>query len=189
MSASRTPSTPDDGLADFLPDAYLVTDADGVVREANRAFAGLIGHARTYALGKPLAAYVHPPAREAFLARLARAGAGGPAQAFETHLRGHRALPFVEVRVWLGPVRDADGAPVGLRWLLRDVTEENATAARLAQMEAAHAQELRTRTMELEAACRMLQAQLAAREHDTPTVQIPSLAPATRAARAEGAVG
>src|SRR5437773_144734 len=45
-------------LFDFAPDGYLVTDAMGMIREANRAAAELLGVAAPYLAGKPLANFV-----------------------------------------------------------------------------------------------------------------------------------
>ena len=152
-------------LLDFLPDVYLVTDAAGVIREANRAVSALIGYARLYAIGKPLLSLVHPPDSAAVQARLARAVARPDARVvtFATRFRVRRRGAPVDVRVWLAPIRDAAGALVGLRWLVRDVTAETRTAALLRDAEATHARDLRTRTMELEATVRMARAQLAGR--------------------------
>ena len=162
MPTPTHPPRTDDGLADFLPDALLLTDIEGRIREANAATSALIGYARNYALGKPVTALLHPSAVAVMRMRIEQAAASDRLHEFETLLRPARAGTPRDAHVWLAPLRDADGTLVGLRWLLRDVTEQKATAARLAHLETAHRQELRTATMELEATCRMLQAQLAA---------------------------
>jgi PAS domain S-box-containing protein len=158
---------PDEGLVDFLPDAYLVTDRDGVILEANAAVSALVGYARTYVRGKPLTALLPPAAVPAVLQQLQQLQQAPPAprdrpRSFESQLRAHRRGPPPTVRIWLAPRRDAAGTLVGWRWLLRDVTTETTQAAQLAEVDAAHAQALRTRTMELEATVRLLQAELAA---------------------------
>src|SRR5512140_2217887 len=45
-------------LFDFAPDGYLVTDTNGVIREANKAAAELLHVTQERLVGKPLAVYV-----------------------------------------------------------------------------------------------------------------------------------
>ncbi len=106
-------------LFDLAPVGYLVTDLDGVVREANRTAAELLDREVSFLVGKPLAALVGPDRRHAFLT-LTRQAAGGS--------RSHDEVPFVRAdggRVRLivtayGAGAVADGS---LRWSLSDVPE------------------------------------------------------------------
>jgi PAS domain S-box-containing protein len=144
-------------VCDLLPDAYLVTDAAGVIREANHATSILVGYARTYVLGKPLTALLDPGATTAFLARcdaLRQAPTDRP-QTWEVRLRPRRFGTPLQVSVRVAPIRDATGSLTGFRWLLRDVTEQQATAAALERLQMEQKQQLRTQTMELEAVVRM----------------------------------
>jgi two-component system sensor histidine kinase VicK len=159
--ASRQRTRHDESLADFLPDAYLETDQDGRIRAANAAVSALIGYARGYAVGKPIHVLFHPSSLDTVRDFIVRAAEDTRPREFEALLRGRREGPPRDARVRLGPIRDTSGALVGLRWILRDVTEEKRTAARLAAAESRHAQQLRTATMELEATVRLLQARLA----------------------------
>lgn len=54
---------------DFAPDAYLVTDAGGNIREANQAATELFGAAREALLGRPLGGCIPEAERGTFLAR------------------------------------------------------------------------------------------------------------------------
>ena len=108
-------------LFDFAPDAYLVTDAGGIIREANRTAAELLG-VRPDELGrKPLVIWVSPEDREQFHARLPEVAERGHAGEWELRLqpRGKAAVP---VAVTVGVATRA-GGDTGLRWLLRDITE------------------------------------------------------------------
>lgn len=49
-----------------LPIAYLITDANGLIREANQAIAQLLNLPQSYLIGKPLALYVAEEDRRAF---------------------------------------------------------------------------------------------------------------------------
>ncbi|MEW5929536.1 MAG: PAS domain-containing protein, partial [Gemmatimonadota bacterium] len=75
------------------PDPYLVTDADGTVREANRAAAALLGVRESALAGKPLAVFVEAPARRDFRLRLARLPEEGRADGWELRLHPRRGGP------------------------------------------------------------------------------------------------
>jgi two-component system, sensor histidine kinase and response regulator len=53
-------------LFNFTPDGYLVTDAAGIIQEANPAAAQLLNSQQSYLVGKPLAVFVHPQQRRKF---------------------------------------------------------------------------------------------------------------------------
>lgn len=59
-------------LFDFAPDGYLVTDPEGVIREANRAVATLLDVRQDFLVGKPLLVFVAETARQRFHERLIR---------------------------------------------------------------------------------------------------------------------
>ena len=58
------------GLAEFLPDAYLVTDAAGVIQGANQAAAQLFGKRDAALRGASIAELLIPADRARFRARL-----------------------------------------------------------------------------------------------------------------------
>jgi PAS domain S-box-containing protein len=106
---------------EYAPDAYLVTDAHGTVREANRAAAELLGVPARALTGKPLLVYVAEPERHDFRARLTRVGAQ-PDQEVSTWRgalapRGRQIR--VEFRVRAMPVPGGDRE--ALCWLVRRV--------------------------------------------------------------------
>ena len=59
-------------LFDFAPDGYLVTDSDGMIQEANRAAAALLGVPQPHLLDKSLTGFIveRTPTFSAFLPRL-----------------------------------------------------------------------------------------------------------------------
>ena len=125
-------------LFHFAPDPYLVTDLDGVVREANRAAGELLGVRESRLAGKPLAVYVAPPQARAFRTALARLPAHDRVEGWDLrlHPRGREA---VEVSCTVAVERDRAGLARGLRWLLRDVTERRAAEERGRRLEAERA--------------------------------------------------
>jgi PAS domain S-box-containing protein len=155
---------------EFCPDACLVTDAAGVIQAANLATSALVGYARTYVVGKPLDTLLDPCDCPVFATKLRelQQNTDDHPQTWALQLRPLRTNPPRQARIRVAPIRDASGVLVGFRWLLRDVTEERATAAALADLQAHQAQQLRTRTMELEAVVRM---QAATRALDQAALQ------------------
>lgn len=59
-------------LFEFAPDAYLVTDMNGAIREANHAAATLLNSSRQSLIGKPLVVFVDQEGRRAFRFELIR---------------------------------------------------------------------------------------------------------------------
>lgn len=59
-------------LFDLAPEAYLVTDAKGIIQEANQTAAKLLGTVQQFLVGKPLTVYIHPADQATIRAELAR---------------------------------------------------------------------------------------------------------------------
>jgi PAS domain S-box-containing protein len=90
---------------EYAPDAYLITDAGGSVREANQAALELLAAARADLVGRPLSEYIAPEDRVAFLTRtvgLMIAGAARPAS-------------------WKGRLRPVGGAAVEVEFSVRAI--------------------------------------------------------------------
>ncbi|MBV9850940.1 MAG: SpoIIE family protein phosphatase [Armatimonadetes bacterium] len=147
-------------LFDSAPDAYLVTNIDGRILEANRAAGRLLGIQSRHLARKPLAAYVTLESRQDFRSRLRQMQQEDARAEWEVVLRPRRgaALPAA---LSVSAVRGRDGAPIGLRWLVRDITERKNWEARLQQMNAELERRVQERTAELEAAERRSREQAA----------------------------
>ncbi len=107
-------------LFDFAPDAYLVTDPEGLIAEANQAAASLLGVTARRLVGKPLAAYVAPDARATFRTRLSRGLRDAAAASWHTTLRPRGRGAALPAAVSVGTVREPGGRLTGLRWLVRE---------------------------------------------------------------------
>jgi signal transduction histidine kinase len=108
-------------LADFARDAHLVSDADGVILEADDMAAVLLRCPRQFLAGKPLGLFVAESHRRAFYERMAHFGAVEPPTVLETRLGRGRAEPrdVVLMRV---AVTGPEGQLAGFRWVLRDIS-------------------------------------------------------------------
>lgn len=107
-------------LFDGAADARLVTDAEGVVRDANQAAGALLNLVATSIRGKPLAVFVPNEERLEFRTRL-RGLVDEPLPVrFDVGLQPRLAVP---VAVEASVARFAPpGARAGLHWTLRDVS-------------------------------------------------------------------
>jgi PAS domain S-box-containing protein len=110
---------------DFAPDGYLVTNAYGIIEEANYAVANLLQIAPKFLVGKPLLVYITLEERRTFLDRLAQLRSQRPreipGQLWETYLKPRKDPP-IPVLLTVAPKYNTRGNLVNLRWLLRDVT-------------------------------------------------------------------
>lgn len=109
-------------LFESVPEAFLVTDLQGVIREANPAAEALLLRSRSFLVDKALALFVPLADRPAFrtvVNSLARMGPEAETREISLKGRGKTRLP---VLARVAPLRQADGKLTGLRWLLRDLT-------------------------------------------------------------------
>jgi PAS domain S-box-containing protein len=120
-------------LFEDAPDAYLVTDDAGVVREANRAAERMLQIDRHRLRGKPLAALVDEEFRRTFRLMLdLRCGAPENIE-FDTTIRPRDGNPIdVSVRIRRASTRRNSE----LRWLMRDVTAQRRAEAELRRINA-----------------------------------------------------
>ena len=150
-------------LVEALPDACFFTDTAGVIREANHAASGLLGFARKYCLGKPLATYILPEHAGRFRETLAQAATLGAGKVLtwqgQVKPRGMNRPAQVALRI--SAIRDGDGVLAGLCWLVRDVTAEEERDAALRTLQRGEDARLRTQTAELTATVRVQSALLA----------------------------
>jgi PAS domain S-box-containing protein len=138
-------------LFDLAPSAYLVTDPDGVIRQANRAAGDLLNVAPKYLVGKPLSVFVAPADRDAFLAQLSGLRAGQPARTQVVRVRPRpEGSDERAAELTVAPDRDPVTGTTHLRWQLRDVTVEQRTAAELRQLNAELEARVQSRTGALE---------------------------------------
>jgi PAS domain S-box-containing protein len=121
-------------LFDGAPDSYLVTDARGVIEEANPAAAALLNAVRRGLPGKPLAVFVPTKRRRTFRELLGQLTPGSVMQEVEMVLqaRGSRARTTL---VSVSHYEPRPGRPGRLLWTFRDITERRAAEEALSDAE------------------------------------------------------
>ncbi|MBE9010106.1 PAS domain S-box protein [Pseudanabaenaceae cyanobacterium LEGE 13415] len=117
-------------LFEFAPDAYLVTDLYGVIREANRAAVRLFNVTHRYLIRKPLVSFIPEEQRQAFRSVLNQLPAIQRVQEWELMARGRNTEPFTAA-ITVETVLDRQGEPTVLRWLIRDITSRKRSEAQL----------------------------------------------------------
>jgi PAS domain S-box-containing protein len=111
-----------ESLFDFAPDGYLVTDASGVIEEANTAAAALLHAPKSSLCGRALADFTMAEDREALREQLHALQEGDTERIdhWQISFRPRSGPPFpVDITVAAG--RRAN-ASLELRWLVRDVS-------------------------------------------------------------------
>jgi PAS domain S-box-containing protein len=118
-------------LFEFAPNGYLVTDIEGHIQEANWAAVSLLGMTRDRLMGRLLVMFIPTENRSTFRAMLSRV-TQSPLQSWEgsIHQRQEKRIPC---EITASPIYDSQRALVGLRWLIRDISERK----RIVEMETA----------------------------------------------------
>ena len=110
-------------LFEFAPDGYLVTDAQGMIQEANRAAGVLLRKNRNRLAGKPLVHFIDEGQRRVFCAQISRLRRGID----ELMPRTFRLQPYsgvcLDVSLSVAATRTPEGRLTHLRWLMRDITD------------------------------------------------------------------
>ena len=115
-------------LFDFAPDAYLVTDCDGVIRETNRGFYDLVAADRKI-LGRLMFSLLPEKERRPLRARLLRLAHSGEPEQFEMSMISPSGMP-VRVAVRASGVSFPGSAEITeLRWAIRSLEEREQTVA------------------------------------------------------------
>lgn len=111
-------------LFDFAPDAYLTTDTNSIIIDANVAAGELFRIPSTRLIGKPLSVYLNSEGRHQLYSTLKEIQPGTIIRDWETRLTPRHTDPVdISISITLLIEVDHQGEPTRqLRWLLRDVT-------------------------------------------------------------------
>ena len=137
-------------LFEWAPDSYLVSDPRGTVREANRAAERLLGRNRAFLIGKPLSTLLARSERKAFRIMLDRLATLELVSDWDLSFERADHSVFAAA-VTVSAIRDRHETLVGLRWLVRDVSERHAEVERVRSANIELDRRVARRTAELEA--------------------------------------
>jgi PAS domain S-box-containing protein len=107
-------------LFEFAPDAYLVTDANGKIQEANRAASKLFGVSRKYLIGKPIFVFIAKPHRQSFRTQV---NLLERVEDWECDIKPRKSTPF-NATITITSIHDCKGKLMGKRLMIRDITEK-----------------------------------------------------------------
>ncbi|HEY7543913.1 MAG TPA: ATP-binding protein [Blastocatellia bacterium] len=158
-------------LFDFAPDAYIVTDREGTIREANRASSLTFNVPAQFLVGKPLPAFVAEENRKIFRSGLNKLSTLDYTCEMELRMCPRDSKPF-DASLKVVPIRDNKGETIGLRWLIRDITERKKEEKSIRALNDELEARVLERTAEIEFANRakeelLAQAQKAQREAES----------------------
>ena len=111
-----------EALFALAPEAYVVTNAMGIIREANQTAVALLGRPLEDLVGTPLLRFIVPQDRKAFHAQMARVMRDQRVYAWEIHIQPFQAPPF-PADITITVSQEVPGTETTLLWLLRDLTE------------------------------------------------------------------
>jgi len=140
-------------LFELAPHAYLITNLDGLVSEANRAAGGLLKVERRFLIGKPLQGFIPPDERAGVRVKIRQAQHSSSPIEWRMRLMP-RTGALVDVAAAVSASVDRQGAVDGLRWSLRDIGSQVRDEERLRDVNAELERRVADRTAALETANR-----------------------------------
>jgi len=121
-------------MFESAPDGYVLTNLNGIIREANRMAAALFGVRPDFLMGKSLLAFVDEEGHADLETTLAhwRNTEAAQAKPLPPIVRGSIRLrvykgAFFPAEYTISPMRDEHDQIIGLRWMLRDLSESART--------------------------------------------------------------
>ena len=155
-------------LFNFAPDGYLITDAAGIIREANHTAAALLHLSQSFLVGRPLLLFIAKAERASFLARLRQLQKSRGVEEWEACLQPLRTLPDggepFDASLRVATVLNPAGKVAGLYWVLRDISRRKQAEEALREAHVELETRVRERTAELETINAELRAQIAERQ-------------------------
>ena len=137
-------------LFEFAPMGYVVTDAMGVILEANRAAAVLLNLEPRFLVKKPLAGFIHYSERSEFRKQLTDLRRTAYIPDWEVTIAPRNGEDFV-ASLMVSVEHDGSGAPECIRWLIRDATERKRAEQKILRLNRELEARVAERTAELEA--------------------------------------
>lgn len=120
-------------LFEYAPEAYLVTDIAGVIRQVNYTAAKLLNTQRHFLVGKPLVSLIDRKNRPSFRSLLNHLHQSNQVrETWEVNLLPLHSQP-INVALTMNMIRNQQDTPIALSWLVRDIRKQKQaqTALRL----------------------------------------------------------
>ena len=121
-------------LLALVPEGYLVTNAMGIIEEANCAAATLLGVSPETLVGTPLLLFIGQHDQQAFRTQLSCLLTQRRAQVWETSIQSRNGPLFPAVMI-IAVSPSVPGMPTTLFWLFRDLTERQRLEKELQHIE------------------------------------------------------
>ncbi|MBD2058671.1 PAS domain-containing sensor histidine kinase [Oculatella sp. FACHB-28] len=136
-------------LFELAPDGYLVTDLNGMIREANWAAATMLGIPQEFLVGKPLINYVIDADRRRFRNKLSELLSLRRLTDWEIQMQPRKREPF-PVAIAISTIRNSAGEITDMRWIIRDISQLKQAEAAIRDQLAAEKQlsELKSRIIQ-----------------------------------------
>ena len=122
-------------LFESAPDGYLVTDAQGVIQEANQVAARLLNIACAYLIGKPFVTFVPEELRREFRSVVNQLPKIRRVQEWEVQLQGRNGRLFNAALTVEAGHCPSTGQSLTLRWLIRDITARKQAEAQIQRLQ------------------------------------------------------
>lgn len=141
-------------LFEVAPEAYLVTNRSGIIREANAAAERLLQTPQGFLVGKPLATFIGRDQIRAFISQLSRAAQGLEVQTWEGKLRPLRGNEL-ECQIKAASLRKRRGQIVEVHWFLNDISNNKRSQEEIRLLNAELEKLVQKRTAELDVSNRL----------------------------------
>jgi PAS domain S-box-containing protein len=123
------------GLFNFAPDGCLITDAVGIIQEANEAIAAWLQFNPKALIGRPLSDFIAGADLKTFSEYLSYVRSDQPVQICDINLQPPDAS-LLPTEITVAPVCDLAGKLIGLRWLIRNISDRKQLKEALNESEA-----------------------------------------------------
>ncbi len=117
-------------LFEFMPNAYLVSDAQGKIQEANSAAAKLFNIEQSFLVNKLLVSFIPPKERPAFRLKLNQLQQRDNPNGIPSDHKQEWTVPIqprngelIDAALIVSPVRNSQGNLVSLRWIVHNITD------------------------------------------------------------------
>jgi PAS domain S-box-containing protein len=110
-------------LFDFAPDAYLVTNIEGIIQEANFTAAKLLNVSKQFLVGKPMINFVPVEERQHLRSELLQLSQSDRVKELFIRLQQRHSELF-DAALTVAVARNSQGQATSLRWIVRNISEQ-----------------------------------------------------------------